>query len=137
MPNDEHENVVNAHLEVAAKCIPTKQIGKTRVPWEILAVSGDVKIAFRCNRKNPTNIKALKLKKAQNELPSVYLKEQTEYIQNQIDKIRDSVEDRQKKSDLGIAKNYQGITLSSIAAKIYNALWDNTTKIFRSIDVHT
>ena len=27
-----------------------------------------------------------------------------------------------KKSDLGIAKNYQGITLTSIAAKIYNAL---------------
>ena len=30
---------------------------------------------------------------AQNELASIYLKEQTEYIHNQIDKIRDSVED--------------------------------------------
>ena len=38
-----------------------------------------------------------KLKKAQNELASIYLKEQTEYIQNQIDKIRDSVEDRQSR----------------------------------------
>ena len=27
-----------------------------------------------------------------------------------------------KKGDLGIAKNYRGITLTSIAAKIYNAL---------------
>ena len=27
-----------------------------------------------------------------------------------------------KKSDLGIAKNYRGITPTSIAAKIYNAL---------------
>ena len=41
------------------------------------------------------NINALKLKKAQNELASIYLKEQTEYIQNQTDKIKDSVEDRQ------------------------------------------
>ena len=37
----------------------------------------------------------MKLKKAQNELANIYLKEQTEYIQNQIDKIRDLVEDRQ------------------------------------------
>ena len=34
---------------------------------------------------------------AQNELASIYLKEQTEYIQNQIDKIRDSVENRQSR----------------------------------------
>ena len=52
---------------------------------------------FQCNRKNPTNTNALKLKKAQNELASIYLKEQTEYIQNQIDKIRDSVENRQSR----------------------------------------
>ena len=32
-----------------------------------------------------------------NELAGIYLKEQTEYIQNQIDKIRDSVKDRQSK----------------------------------------
>ena len=30
-----------------------------------------------------------------------------------------------KKSDLGLAKNYRGITLTSIAAKIYNALQRN------------
>ena len=40
---------------------------------------------------------AQKLKKAQNELASIYLKEQTEYIQNQIDKITDSEEDRQSR----------------------------------------
>ena len=57
----------------------------------------DVKTASKCYRKNPTNTYALKLKKAQNELASIYLKEQTEYVQNHIDKIRDSVEDRQSR----------------------------------------
>ena len=32
-PNDEYENFVNAHLEAAAKCIPTKLKAKYRVPW--------------------------------------------------------------------------------------------------------
>ena len=54
-----------------------------------------MKTASKCNRKNPTH--TLKLKKAQNELANIYLKEQTEYIQNQIDKIRDSVEYRQSR----------------------------------------
>ena len=36
--NDEYENVVNAHLEAAAKCIPTKPRTKYKVPWETLAV---------------------------------------------------------------------------------------------------
>ena len=31
-----------------------------------------------------------------------------------------------KKGDLGLAKNYRGITLTSIAAKIYNALLRNS-----------
>ena len=48
-------------------------------------------------RKNPTNTNALKIKTAQYQLAGVYIKEQTEYIQNQIDKIRDSVEDRQSR----------------------------------------
>ena len=56
-----------------------------------------MKTASKCNRKNPTNTNALKLKKAQNVLANIYLKEQTEYIQNQINKIRDSVEDRQSR----------------------------------------
>ena len=56
-----------------------------------------MKTASKCNRKDPTNTNALKLKKAQNELPSIYQKEQTEYIQNQINKIRDSIKDRQSR----------------------------------------
>ena len=47
-------------------------------------------------RKNPNNTNALKLKTAQYQL-AISIKELTEYIQNQIDKIRDSVEDRQSR----------------------------------------
>ena len=69
-PNDEYENLANAHLEAATECIPTKQKAKPRVPWETSAVRkkkhADVKTAFKGHRKNPTNINALKLKKAQN-----------------------------------------------------------------------
>ena len=94
-PNHKYENFVNAHLEAA-----NKQRAKLRVPWETLAIrkkGEDIKTASKCNRKNPTSTNALKLKKAQNELANIYLKEQMEYIQNQIDKIRDSVEDRQSR----------------------------------------
>ena len=41
-PNDEYENFVNAHLEAAAKCIPTKLKTKYRVSWETLAVRENV-----------------------------------------------------------------------------------------------
>ena len=54
-----------------------------------------MKTVSQCNRRNPTNINAQKLKKAQNELTNVYIKEQREYIQNQINRIKDSVVDRQ------------------------------------------
>ena len=97
-----NENFVNAHLEAAAECIQTKQRAKPRVPWETLVVRkkkkkkkkkrADVKTASKCNRKNPTNTNALKLK-AQNKLANIYLKGQTKYIQNQIKRIRDSIED--------------------------------------------
>ena len=99
-PNDEYENFVEAHLEAASKCIPTKPRTKYRVPWETLAVREKralVKTASKSYRKNPTNTNARKLEKAQYQLAGIYLKEQTEYIQNQIDKIRDSVEDRQSR----------------------------------------
>ena len=98
--NEEYGNFINVHLEAAAKFIPTKQRTKYRVPWETLAVRekhSDVKTASECNRKNPTNTNALKLKKVQNEFANIYLKEPIEYIQNPIDKIRDSVEDRQSR----------------------------------------
>ena len=99
-PNDEYENFVNAHLEAAAKCIPTKLKTKYRVQWETLAVREKralVKTASKNYRKNTTNTNARKLKTAQYQLAGIYIKEQTEYIQNQIDKIRDSVEDRQSR----------------------------------------
>ena len=91
--NDGYENFVNAHIEAAAECIPTKQRAKPRVPWETLVVRkkrAGSKIASLLNRRNATNINTQKLKKAQNELTNVYLKEHKEYIQNQIKKIRDS-----------------------------------------------
>ena len=56
-----------------------------------------VKIASKNYRKNPTNTNALKLKTAQCKLAGIYIKEQTEYIKKQIDKVRDSVEDRQSR----------------------------------------
>ena len=96
-PNNKFENFLNTHLEAVAECIPTKQRAKPRVPWETFVVRkkhADVKTAFKFNRRNPTNINAKKLKN-QNKLTNIYLKEQTEYIQNQINKIRDSIEDRQ------------------------------------------
>ena len=99
-PYDEYEKLVNAHLEAAAKCIPTKPKTKYRVPWEMLAVRERralVKTASKSYRKNPTNINTLKLKKARYQLAGIYLKEQKEYIQNQIDKMRDSVEYRQSR----------------------------------------
>ena len=96
-PNDEYENFLNAHLEAAAKCFPTKPRTKYKVSWETFAVRekhAQVKTASKSYRKNPTNTNVRKLKKAQNQLAGIYLKEQTEYIQNQIDNIRDSVEHR-------------------------------------------
>ena len=65
--------------------------------WRLKKKRADVKIASKCNKKNPTSVNSLKLKKAQNEFASIYLNEQTEYIQNQIDMIRNSVEDRKSR----------------------------------------
>ena len=48
------------------------------------------------------------------------------YNQNPIDKwMKGCILPSPKKDDLGLAKNYRGITLTSIAAKIYNALLRN------------
>ena len=80
-PNDEYENFVNAHLEAAAKCIPTKPRTRFSVPWETLAVRemfAHMKTASKSYRKNPTNTNTIKLKKAQYQLTGIYLKEQTE-----------------------------------------------------------
>ena len=48
------------------------------------------------------------------------------YNQNPIDRwMKGCILPFLKKGDLGLAKNYRGITLTSIAAKIYNALLQN------------
>ena len=54
-----------------------------------------MKTASLCNRRNPNNANTQEFKKPLSELNNTYLKEQTEYIQDQINKIKDSVEDRQ------------------------------------------
>ena len=90
--NNEYVTFVNAHLEATSEFVPTQQRVKPRVPWKTLAgrkKRADVNIASLRNRSNPTNINMQKPKKAQNELTNVYLKEEIEYIQNQINKIRD------------------------------------------------
>ena len=95
-PNDEYENFVNAHLEVASNCITTKPRTKYRAPWETEKCA-HVKTASKSYWKNPTIANARILKKAQYQLADIYLKEQTEFVQNKIDKIRDSMEDRQSR----------------------------------------
>ena len=51
----------------------------------------------KLSKKPNKNTNASKLKTAQYQLAGIYIKEQTEYIQNQIDKIRYSVGDRQSR----------------------------------------
>ena len=97
-PNDEYENFINAHMEVAAEYRPMKLRTKPRVPWETLTVRkkrDNMKTTSFCNKRNPTNANAQKLKKAQRELINAYQKEQIKYVQGQINKIRNSEEDRQ------------------------------------------
>ena len=48
-------------------------------------------------KKNPTNANAQKLKKTQGKLANTYLKRQTDYIRDQINKIINAVEDRQSR----------------------------------------
>ena len=97
-PNDEYKNFVNAHMEAAAECIPTKL--RALINWETLIVKkkcDHMKAASLYNRRNPTDANTQKLKKAQSELNNAYLKKQIEYIHDQINKIRNSVEDRQSR----------------------------------------
>ena len=55
-----------------------------------------MKTTYLYNRRNPTNANAQRLK-AQSELKNAYQKEKIEFIQNQINKIRDLVEGRQSR----------------------------------------
>ena len=132
-PNDEYENFVEAHLEAASKCIPTKPRTKYRVPWETLAVREKralVKTASKSYRKKPTNTNARKLEKAQYQLAGICLKEETEYIQNQIDKIRDSVEDRQSRIAWQTI-NEESRRKSTAKAKLKAANQQERTKLWK------
>ena len=73
----------------------TNQRIKYRARWETLAASKkkiSVKNASLCPKTNPNNANAQKLKKTQRELLSEQPLEQIEYIQGQINKIRNSVD---------------------------------------------
>ena len=95
-----YENFVNDHTEAAAECIQTKPKAKHKLPWDTLGVrkkQDNVKTASLCSKRNSANVNAQKLKKAQRELINAYQKEQLEYSQDQINKIRNSVEDIQSR----------------------------------------
>ena len=82
-------------MKAAAECIPRKPRAKCRIPWESLVLKkkkDNMKIASLLNKRNLTNANIQKLKKVLREL--TYKKEH-KYIQGQINKIRNSVEDRQ------------------------------------------
>ena len=83
----------------------------------------DVKTASKYYRKNPVNTNALILKKAQNELASTYLKEQTEYIQNKMDKIRDSVKERQTINEVSRRKSTTKAKLKATNQQERIKLW--------------
>ena len=199
-PNDEYENFVEAHLEAASKCIPTKPRTKYRVPWETSEVREKralVKTINEVSRRKSTAKAKLKaasqqervklweqhfknllgsppkitdepitriirkqldiklgpftkeeldsvLKKIKNRKaagldeipPEVWKTRQFDdillqqcnavYSQNRIERwMKGCILPFPKKGDLGLAKNDRGITLTSIAAKIYNALLRN------------
>ena len=86
--NDKYKNFINAHLEAASECLPTKQRAKPKVTWETLVVRkkrADVKTASKCNSRKPTNINAQKLMKAQNELPNICIPKRTNRIHTKLD----------------------------------------------------
>ena len=93
---DEYENSVNAHLEAAAKYIPTK----IKTKYRMGNLSGERKTCTSENSLQKLSKKTNKHKCLKTKVGTIsdciYIKEQTEYIQNQIDKI-ESVEHRQSR----------------------------------------
>ena len=138
-PNDEYENFVNAHLEAAGECIPTKQRAKHGVPWETLAVikkkkRADVKTAPNCKRRNPTYINEQNLKKVQNELTNIYLKRKQNAYKITSKEIKDSVEDRQ--SMIAWLTVYEASTRrSTVKAKLKVASFTQPKKKKKNISV--
>ena len=126
-PDNEYENFVNAQLESAAECIPTKQKAKPRAPWETLAVRKkrtDLKTASKCNRKNSNNTNALKFKKAQNEF---VIKLTTYWERNKM--ASGGIDLRRQ--NFNYASNswrctFQKPTGNNIICRLYQGLWLNT-----------
>ena len=117
-PNVEYEHFVTSYIEAAAECFPTKPKAKCRVPWEAIAIRekwGRMIIASLFDKRNPTDSNAQKLKKAQREL--THNKEQLEYIQSQMNKTRNSVEDRQLRLATQTVKEMSG-RKSTLRAKL-------------------
>ena len=88
------------NTKTVAECLPSKPRTKHRDPWETLAVRkkrDNVKAVSLSNKRNPTNVNTQKLKGAQRKLTNIYQKKRKEYIQSPINKIRNSVEDRQSR----------------------------------------
>ena len=80
-------------METAAECIPTKPREKHTVLWETMIIKkkiDNVRTASICNKRKSINTITQNIKKAQREIIRAYLKEQTEYIRNYINKIRNS-----------------------------------------------
>ena len=70
VPRMTNMRISSKHTSRQHKYTTMKLRTKSRVPWETLAVRekrADEKTASKCNRKNPMNTNAQKLKKAQNE----------------------------------------------------------------------
>ena len=85
-PNDEYENLVTTHIEAAAECIPSNSRAKRRVPRASLVDREEwdnVKKTSLLNKRNSEN--------ANSKITNTYQKEQQECIQDQIDKIRNSI----------------------------------------------
>ena len=84
---NEYENFV---IIAGAKYIPTEPRAKCKILWESITVREEqenMKKAFLLNKRNPKNANV------QSELTKTYQKEQLEYIQGLINKIRSSVKD--------------------------------------------
>ena len=94
--NDGYENFVTTLKGAVAECIPSKPIAKFRVSWESIAVKKEqdnMKKVSLLNKRNSSNTNAQKLKKVLREIKRT--KRTTKYIQDQINKIRNSVEGNQ------------------------------------------
>ena len=107
--------------------------------WNIISKQLDIKLGPFTKEELDSVLKKIKNRKAAglDEIPPEVWKTRqfddillrqcnTVYSQNRIERwMKGCILPFPKKGDLGLAKNYRGITLTSIAAKIYNALLRN------------